>query len=73
MIGDTGAHAVPLFAPAVRSCCDFRDVGISPSQMSTVGEAYFLDRLNKARKSHSVPFKPCLRWQYSNANVLKEE
>jgi hypothetical protein len=40
--------------------------------MSTVGEAYSLGRLNKARKSHSVPFKRCLRWQYSNVNGLEE-
>jgi hypothetical protein len=70
MIGDEGAHAVSLLLRLFEA---FRDVGISPSQMSTAGEACFLDRLNKARKSHSVPFKPCLRWQYSNANVLKEE
>jgi hypothetical protein len=35
-----------------------------------VGAAYSLDRLNKARKSHSVPFKSCLRWQYSSVTGL---
>jgi hypothetical protein len=40
-------------------------------ERSTVGDAYYLGRLNKARKSLSVPFKSCISWQYSKRDDLE--
>ncbi len=68
--GDKGMGACYRdFAASLRDCCDFREIGISPSERSPVGHAYALCRLNKARKLNSVPFKSYLLWRYGDPKV----
>jgi hypothetical protein len=64
--GDKGARSATL----LRLC--FGSSKLLRHERSTVGEAYSLGRLNKARKSFSVPFKSCISWQYSKCNDLEK-